>query len=1132
MRRSLLIFAFILGAICLTPSKAEATNFYVSSSGTDSGMCTMGSPCATVQFAVNLMSCGDTVIMAGGTYDGGVGANQRCASYGSGLNLTNAVGEHVTLTNSGQESIFGFASTVYPTREDIYFNFYADQPWNITLDAENGDPERAGCATGLSVDHVKLVNIECKNSKRSGITPHGRYWEFINVNSHHNSTFIPETGQRAHGIYLTDGNCTIDGGRYWDNAAYGIQIYDAGSSTNSNNVIKNVLVYDNDLGPGADPLTGNGGGGIVISHGTGNIIENAILWHNGQNSIDIYYDCINCRVYNSSITDGSNGIVVGQLAPGNASGFVGKNNIIYANAGTAIIDYSTDGTFANNLTTNPFWTSPSTHDYTLTASSTGAIEQGADLSGTFTKDFAGIDRTVPWDIGPYEYSAATCTPAKVLFGTQPSNATIGGTLGTVTAGIYDSGDVLCTSATNTVTFAKAGGATWNSLQVTSGSLVKTPVSGIATINTMFVSPTTGSGSITATGSGGLTVATSDSITISAASHSCPGNTFYIDYASGDDSYSGCDTTHAWKRAPGMTGAGSNPEYFDVDAMDLSGYRMIFKGGVSWLDDVLPWTLRGKGTGTGANAYYIGVDVSWYTGSSWSRPILNYGGSGGSFVCTNWFFGTSPGVLANPDPYRIFDNFEFTNLYWDATCNDDSPQYLAVNNGVGAEWKNLYFHGWAFDYVGMGGIGDCRYTARNCDFFYPVYGDGGSGSSFHDSVFDGSDVDNTHGHSGIGIRGTAAAHVYRNVFKHMTDGMSTIQSIVSFHDNWCDHIGVSMSTQHDQCFQDNGSGNDSFIYNNLLTNSEAGQCFYIGPFAGYTAYFFNNVVASNVACGSGVVALASTGHNTPVGSMMVWNNTIADDGFGAAGPSGGSCPTCPGGMGQTFEGLYYQNNHIISDTFDNWATCDGQMNCHRDHNIFQSFAAADTDGYDDTTNPLFVPTASGGDTIAAGTSLASNCSINIYLAALCTTSTYGVSYNTTTHTITGAGDPSASVRNATPDDGAYQFNAAAPLIVSITPDHGAPNANYDILITGLNTSWTVDSEPSMSGAGVEVAYWTWYDSAHILATFSFIAGLPSDYRDITVTTGMEMLTLDDAFHLIAPAVVMSGGATHLRLSPRR
>lgn len=111
--------------------------------------------------------------------------------------------------------------------------------------------------------------------------------------------------------------------------------------------------------------------------------------------------------------------------------------------------------------------------------------------------------------------ASSCTPSKVVFTTQPSNAVVGGSLGTVRVSVEDSGSVVCTGDTSNVTISADGAATWATIQ-SSSSLTKAAVAGVATWTDLFVSPTAGSGSLHAA-DGALTAATSSSITISASS---------------------------------------------------------------------------------------------------------------------------------------------------------------------------------------------------------------------------------------------------------------------------------------------------------------------------------------------------------------------------------------------------------------------------------------------------------------------------------------------------------------------------------------------------------------------------------------------------------------------------------------
>src|SRR6185295_13877984 len=79
------------------------------------------------------------------------------------------------------------------------------------------------------------------------------------------------------------------------------------------------------------------------------------------------------------------------------------------------------------------------------------------------------------------------------------------------------------------------------------------------------------------------------------------NTYYIDYTGGADTNDGLQITSdgqghgPWKHAPGMAGQTGNPLTIDTNWGDYSGYSFIFKGGVRWDHNALPWTIREHGT---------------------------------------------------------------------------------------------------------------------------------------------------------------------------------------------------------------------------------------------------------------------------------------------------------------------------------------------------------------------------------------------------------------------------------------------------------------------------------------------------------------------------------------------------------
>src|SRR5205807_1579202 len=131
-------------------------------------------------------------------------------------------------------------------------------------------------------------------------------------------------------------------------------------------------------------------------------------------------------------------------------------------------------------------------------------------------------------------------------------------------------------------------------------------------------------------SGTPTTASNSSITLSAANaggtgtatltltinNASTGHVFYIDWVSGSDFNIGTSTSTPWKRAPGMQG-------FAGTYTHAAGDRFIFKGGVTWPSSVFSFVIGNSGTSV--NRDYFGVDQTFFSGASWTRPIFDGGG---------------------------------------------------------------------------------------------------------------------------------------------------------------------------------------------------------------------------------------------------------------------------------------------------------------------------------------------------------------------------------------------------------------------------------------------------------------------------------------------------------------------------
>src|SRR6476660_6057395 len=96
---------------------------------------------------------------------------------------------------------------------------------------------------------------------------------------------------------------------------------------------------------------------------------------------------------------------------------------------------------------------------------------------------------------------------------------------------------------------------------------------------------------------------------------CYSATYYVDFVNGNDSNSGTSKSSPWKKCPGMAGAAQNSSH-------ASGDRFLFKGQVTWPVSCFPMKMSQGGSSSSIRDYY-GVDQTWFSGSSWSRPVFDF-----------------------------------------------------------------------------------------------------------------------------------------------------------------------------------------------------------------------------------------------------------------------------------------------------------------------------------------------------------------------------------------------------------------------------------------------------------------------------------------------------------------------------
>jgi hypothetical protein len=519
----------------------------------------------------------------------------------------------------------------------------------------------------------------------------------------------------------------------------------------------------------------------------------------------------------------------------------------------------------------------------------------------------------------------------------------------------------------------------------------------------------------------------------AAGGACPSsvpsditNCFYFDFANGSDSNSGTAESAPWKDLPGATPVVNNvgPGTIDDYAGDKCGSSpcnyshtgFILRGGVSWTATEWPMVMRLQGTSLTARVYW-GVDPTWYVGSVWARPILNFGGTSGPKCNTM--------VQWAPVQYVVWDNMEFTNLYWDHTCNgagNGKETYLGENGSASGgsynEIEHLYMHGWAHEAYAPNN------TADACDLISGTTQGTDTGSFAHDNVIDGADVDNSSGYSCVVFWGSPPT-LYNNYITDVANGFVGFDP-VDFHQNTLMTLGASYdTTQHTQFWESN-SDNGFVMYNNVFAHGTTiGLGVNMSTVHGATSYVWNNLMY-DLSNNNNIWDVSyPAGGVTKGGTFYFWNNTTL------AGVVGGASTSSVIGCLSGSDGCHFANNQLITsatpvsgNSGSGAALICPASNCTQSNNILQSQAAASAQGYlPGSTYPYSPPP--GGSTIGAGTNLTSTspgCNTP-GLTTLCTDTTVGVGLNTNGYTVVV---PNRTALNrsgsGTWDSGGYLYSA--------------------------------------------------------------------------------------------------------------
>jgi hypothetical protein len=476
-------------------------------------------------------------------------------------------------------------------------------------------------------------------------------------------------------------------------------------------------------------------------------------------------------------------------------------------------------------------------------------------------------------------------------------------------------------------------------------------------------------------------------------------THYVSKSLGADTNSGTTKTTPWAHLPGMHNCTSNCDSYTPAAGD----QFILYGGDTWIasDLGINWQW-----GSASNPIYVGVDQTWFNssvcGASWCRPIFNANHTTLAQASDDFV-----NIFTNANG-TIFDNIELTG-------QDGNGSYFLVT-APNIEIKNMYMHGWA--------------TGSNNDVGC-VSGSGAiGGSSFHDSICDGSDTNKNY-FNGVYAELPVVYNVY---IRYAVSGLLGSFNIV--HDVLVEFPVISCCGDHANAIFNFGpySGTTVIMYNNVVRHtSGCSGCVNMwfdgnaGADSSLVSYGFNNVLYD---LNPSNIFIAGSHPPGPWGTYYFLNNTIE---CGTDSSLVGSQCFGNGETGNTLK-VNSTNDHAVSSSNGstgcsvNGGACNSIVT-----DLLQSLSTANGQGYASAQSYAFSPvgTCTSGTcgTVQHGTNEQSLCTtiggIDAAAGAACKSdTTYAVGYNTANHTVI------APARTAVPrptsgawDIGAYQFSSS-------------------------------------------------------------------------------------------------------------
>jgi hypothetical protein len=452
------------------------------------------------------------------------------------------------------------------------------------------------------------------------------------------------------------------------------------------------------------------------------------------------------------------------------------------------------------------------------------------------------------------------------------------------------------------------------------------------------------------------------VTVAGVRTATAATTHYI-AANGSDSSNGSKTT-PWQHAPGMPNcSGSCASYTPAP-----GDRLVFRGGDTWhfgaatvpaVGGTWDWG-NGGWSGTSGNPIYIGVDQTWFTGGSWSRPILsadNATSTSAVASCSHQVGSRNVMVSLANTSYVVFDNFEMTGLCQNSTGAPFSHDiYMVESADSNNTYEHLYIHGWtALPFSCSGGSG-------HCFNLFAFLGSNNDGDLHLQDVVDGTDSVP----SSLGVMYGGGYNISQCVFRYASQIITTRSHILrdTLFEHWYE---PGDNNAHGNLYEESGSSDGTHAYyNNLFQHicSDAGSCpsgivgIWPQPGTSTTDYFFNNVSYDNHT-GGNYFDIGQNGSSQ--GPIIIFNNT-----FEIPSPAGNAILQCNAASSHPFTAA---NNHYILEGGSAYSSpCTGGTFVTE---LAMNHAKAMSYGYTASQTYAYSPTSSNSPTVGAGTNQTNN-----------------------------------------------------------------------------------------------------------------------------------------------------------------